>query len=291
MRKEKLSYVKPDAIWEPSDRSIYNFTYDYFQSQEYNWWHVCHKWYMELSRPYKVKTKKDVRILEIGAFEGSSSVWFIEELVAKYGCELHCVDRWLDVNPKEDLVPGHKKSETAQSKAASMVKAEDRFDDNIQIAKDTYLKKKKDHKLVKVWKGDSTSQLCKIYQTLGERSFDIIYIDGSHEQNQVMIDALLSYKLLDYGGLIVFDDYQINQFPEGSVRVAVDNFFSMNRAMLQPLYKMSSKEPGDALYDGVPTDDGNTRNRTRYLDASQAWFRKLKHSPKLGRKMIEGYEN
>jgi hypothetical protein len=54
---------------------------------------------------------------------------------------------------------------------------------------------------------------------------------------------------------------------------------------------MSSKEPGDALYDGVPTDDGNTRNRTRYLDASQAWFRKLKHSPKLGRKMIEGYEN
>lgn len=288
--RKKLQYKKHDPVWSPSDRSIYNFTFDYFKSQEYNWWHVLHKWYMNYHRPYKVKPKAGVRILEIGSFEGSSSVWFIEEMVARYGCELHCVDRWLDINPVEDMVPGSATSKKAQSRGATMVRAEDRFEENINIAKAKYLKKK-DYKLVKTWKGDSTSQLCKIHQTHGDRSFDIIYVDGSHEQNQVMIDALLSYKLLDYGGLIVFDDYQNSVFPEGSVRVAVDNFFAMNRHMLSPMYKLASKDRDHPMYDGAPDDDGLTRNKTRYLDASQAWFRKLKHEPSKNRRKIPEYDN
>ncbi len=39
-------------------------------------------------------------------------------------------------------------------------------------------------------------------------SFDIIYVDGSHVKNDVLEDAVLSWRLLKNGGLMVFDDYR-----------------------------------------------------------------------------------
>jgi predicted O-methyltransferase YrrM len=37
--------------------------------------------------------------------------------------------------------------------------------------------------------------------------FDFIYIDGSHESPDVLCDAVLAFKLLKLGGVMVFDDY------------------------------------------------------------------------------------
>jgi hypothetical protein len=45
---------------------------------------------------------------------------------------------------------------------------------------------------------------------LPRRSFDIIYIDGSHTADDVLADAVLSWELLKTGGLIIFDDYGWN---------------------------------------------------------------------------------
>ena len=39
-------------------------------------------------------------------------------------------------------------------------------------------------------------------------SFDIIYIDGSHAKDAVLEDAVLSWRLLKEGGLLIFDDYR-----------------------------------------------------------------------------------
>ncbi len=38
-------------------------------------------------------------------------------------------------------------------------------------------------------------------------SYDIIYIDGSHMGPDVLEDAVLSFRLLKPGGMIIFDDY------------------------------------------------------------------------------------
>ena len=287
-KKNPQGYQKAPRVWPGViDRSDYEFTYDYFKGQEYNWWSICHHWYMNHNRPFHKKKKSEVRILEVGAFEGSSTVWFIEELVAKYGCELHCVDRWLEINPDEDAVPGSAKREGA-SHVASMVSAEQRFDSNVKIALDKFVDKK-DHDKVVVWKGDSTRHLYEIEKQYGPDSFDIIYIDGSHEQNQVLIDGLLAYKLLSPGGFIVFDDYQMDQFPLGSVKLAVDIWYQLNRNNIKPLYKFSSKDPDHPMYDGAPQFLNQTRNETHYLDASQAWFRKLTHTPSKARNFIPGY--
>jgi predicted O-methyltransferase YrrM len=40
-----------------------------------------------------------------------------------------------------------------------------------------------------------------------ERTFDFIYIDGSHIARDVLIDACMSWPMLKNGGVMVFDDY------------------------------------------------------------------------------------
>jgi predicted O-methyltransferase YrrM len=46
-------------------------------------------------------------------------------------------------------------------------------------------------------------------------SFDLIYIDGSHEATDVLTDAILAFPLLRIGGTLIFDDYiWSDQIPE-----------------------------------------------------------------------------
>jgi SAM-dependent methyltransferase len=60
-------------------------------------------------------------------------------------------------------------------------------------------------------------------------SFDIIYVDGSHWKADVLEDAVLSWRLLKKGGLLIFDDYLQAERIEGTDRigcpkVAIDPF-------------------------------------------------------------------
>ena len=38
--------------------------------------------------------------------------------------------------------------------------------------------------------------------------FDLVYVDGSHRGLDVLVDAALSWPLLEVGGVVVFDDYR-----------------------------------------------------------------------------------
>ena len=46
-----------------------------------------------------------------------------------------------------------------------------------------------------------------VLRRLPLETYDIIYIDGSHATSDVLEDAVLSYRLLKPGGLLIFDDY------------------------------------------------------------------------------------
>jgi predicted O-methyltransferase YrrM len=108
--------------------------------------------------------------LEIGSYEGRSACRAAEFLQTRPGSQLHCVDLWYS-RPQEG-----------------------RFDKNTR-----------DLKLLKKHKTDSVSWLAK---ALGEKqTFDLIYIDGDHEAKGVLSDAVLAWRLLKKGGILVFDDY------------------------------------------------------------------------------------
>lgn len=60
--------------------------------------------------------------------------------------------------------------------------------------------------------------------------FDFVYIDGSHQAPDVLLDAILGFELLRIGGLMVFDDYLWQeQLPGGSdplrcPKISIDAF-------------------------------------------------------------------
>jgi predicted O-methyltransferase YrrM len=60
-------------------------------------------------------------------------------------------------------------------------------------------------------------------------AFDIIYIDGSHTADDVLEDAVLSWRQLKPGGLLIFDDYQADgwnhELPRKTPRVAIHAFY------------------------------------------------------------------
>jgi hypothetical protein len=59
-------------------------------------------------------------------------------------------------------------------------------------------------------------------------SYDIIYIDGSHEADDVLEDAVLSHRLLKKGGVLIFDDYlwQLEGASNVRPKPAIDVFYA-----------------------------------------------------------------
>jgi predicted O-methyltransferase YrrM len=62
------------------------------------------------------------------------------------------------------------------------------------------------------------------------RKFDFIYVDGSHQGKDVLLDAMLSDRLLVSGGIMLFDDYLWPaKLPEHhKPKMGIDIFFRLN---------------------------------------------------------------
>jgi hypothetical protein len=78
------------------------------------------------------------------------------------------------------------------------------------------------------------------------RSFDLIYIDGSHTADDVLSDAVLAWGTLKHDGVLIFDDYNWDGVPlTGGARLphallprlAIDAFLEAFRYELEVLLK------------------------------------------------------
>jgi precorrin-6B methylase 2 len=76
---------------------------------------------------------------------------------------------------------------------------------------------------VRVLRGPSVDRLPPLVSA-GE-TFDLIFIDGSHTALDVMTDAVLCWRLLSAGGLMIFDDYR-----DFECRPAIDAFVRLVNA-------------------------------------------------------------
>ena len=68
--------------------------------------------------------------------------------------------------------------------------------------------------------------------------FDFVYIDGSHLATDVLEDAVLTFRLVDGGGSIVFDDYDWGQDLDEELRPkpAIDVFLRVFRHRYELLH-------------------------------------------------------
>ena len=65
--------------------------------------------------------------------------------------------------------------------------------------------------------------------------YDLIYIDGSHCVDDVMLDALKAFQRLNIGGIIIFDDYFWSFYdnPKSNPAVAINAFINLKREFLK----------------------------------------------------------
>jgi len=152
----------------------------------YRDWSTVHRSIWSFLLDGVVSTKPFV-IMEIGCFEGRSTVWFADYLKNNSDSELICIDSWEG---------GEEIERTNLPFDMKIVK--ENFSNNID--QHPY----KDQ--ITVYNGLSEVHLSNLlpsyYQTV-----DFIYLDGSHTQRDTLVDLTLSLLLIKKSGIIVVDDY------------------------------------------------------------------------------------
>jgi predicted O-methyltransferase YrrM len=190
----------PGDIQDPAD---FQFTNSWFLGQAKGVWDQL------------IPAINPSKILEIGSYEGASAAYLIAALGQHHPLELHCIDTW---------------EGGIEHKGADMSAVETRFRHNLDLAMRSV-----PHPVeLFTHKGFSDARLAKLLVNGKSNYFDFIYVDGSHQAPDVLCDAVLAFKLLKVGGILVFDDYlwaennQQHRDPIACPKIAIDAFLNIN---------------------------------------------------------------
>jgi predicted O-methyltransferase YrrM len=192
-RYSKRVVQKPWLARKLARASGYSFTSDYVSRHLTSWKGLLEEY----------RARPDVRMLEIGSYEGRSAVWFLENILTHPTARIVCVDLF------------------------TRLPFELRFDHNIRISGSG-------DKVTKM-KGRSETVL----SSLPLDHFDIIYVDGSHRATGVLMDAMLSWYALKDGGVMIFDDYlwDLEDAACDRPRMAIDLFLKAFEGSYELLLK------------------------------------------------------
>lgn len=167
-----------------------------FLGQQYR---LCDHWYNILNLDdYK---NKPINYLEIGVFYGANLLSVAQTYAFHKDSKLYGIDPWEDY---DDYIEYKGKQDNVYKT----------FLNNI----DTSQYKDK----IVINRGYSHDILDKFT----DNYFDIIYIDGNHEPDYVLKDAILSLKKVKSGGIIIFDDYTFCGDGINSTKTGIEKFIS-----------------------------------------------------------------
>ena len=208
--------------------STYAFTNNWFDSNEEIWRQL-------------LKSINPTKVLEIGSYEGRSTTFLIDNLAHLKSIEIHCVDSW----------EGGIEHQSGGAYQTEMTAVEERFHHNIKVS----TQNKPYTTSISIHKGLSTSELPKLIASGKLGFFDFIYVDGSHQAPDVLLDAVLSFALLKKNGVIAFDDYLWQEpLPDGTdpircPKIAIDAFCNIycrkTRVLQAPLNQLYVQKIGD----------------------------------------------
>ena len=154
-----------------------------------DWSSIHHKYWKPLLDEH-LNLDNPITMIEVGCFEGRSTVWFANYLNYHPDSRMFCVDTWLggeEIERTKLHFDMHQVRKNFFSNVASL--------------------KEKD-KIIK-YIMQSERALSNFFST-HYRGVDFVYLDGSHTQRDTLVDLTLSLSLLRKGGLIIVDDYENN---------------------------------------------------------------------------------
>jgi predicted O-methyltransferase YrrM len=151
-------------------------------------WVTAHAstWLQEL-RPFLGVA--NVQALEVGCFEGRSTLWFLQNILTHPSAVLYCIDPKPHPRYFQNTEPYRQKLRYIRQ--ASQIALRDRG--------------------------------------FAPEVFSFAYIDGSHKAADVLEDAVLVFRLVKPGGVIIFDDYAWtkNRPPLDKPQMGIDAFLQV----------------------------------------------------------------
>ena len=218
---------------------------EYRFDPKFDWWTKDHHENYAALAEYCDKYGGGLRFLEIGVFEGRSTIWFVENILKKHK------------NGTYDLV----EPDPAPN-----------FKQNIDL-----LQQRVPH--VNLIHHKNYSEHILPTMLAHHQEFDFIYIDGDHNAQGVLQDAVMSWRLLKIGGVLLFDDYEMEatdpwhyishkEFQDHPrlkfqhPKVAIDAFTTIYRGMYEVFfhnYQVGLKKVADLggknLFHGIDQKD------------------------------------
>ncbi len=193
------------------EQSAFAFTSDWFSHNAPTWSHI-----------FKQRLPDATKVLEIGSYEGRSMVWLAENaFAAGRGGRIFCIDTW----------SGGEEHDKEQMSAV-----EARFDRNSALAEQRFA----GVGITKL-KGLSHDQMIQLLARGHHRSFDFIYVDGSHQAPDVLADLVLAFQLCRVGGVIACDDYVWGEGSENIThrpKLGIDAFTTCFAGKLEVLHHL-----------------------------------------------------
>ncbi len=154
--------------------------------------------------------------MEIGAFEGRATLWFFENILQNPHSRMTVVDTF---QGGEDHIAA----------GIDCSKIREFFNNN--------LREYQNMERLEVWQGDSKDELVAILN-LQKEFFDFIYIDASHRADDVLMDSMLSWRLLKPGGTMIWDDYGWHfKGPLSEPKMAIDAFLGCFEGQYRLLHR------------------------------------------------------
>lgn len=161
------------------------------------WWETTASWFPKFVAD-TFYFGDPLKILEIGSYEGGSTIWFQRFLLSHPNSSLLSVDTWSDARDPQSYSPtgdvGNQPTSLTQQRYLSNVKAVSNGDKVTAV------------------KSDSARALAALLSSQNgddddDPQFDFVYVDGSHRASEILIDVSLAWRLLKVGGLMLLDDY------------------------------------------------------------------------------------
>lgn len=165
-----------------------------------------------------------MKILEIGAFEGRSTVFIADHFKNSI---ITTIDTW-------EGSPEHEGNSDIDFK-----RTKENFDYNISLHADR----------ITAIKGKSFDVLMDLYKA--GKKFDFVYVDGAHDAISVNSDLVISFAMLNLGGLIYCDDYYwgfnenrkeqyYKNFVFDTPKLGIDSFVNVYANKLQPITPLTN---------------------------------------------------
>lgn len=123
-------------------------------------------------------------ILELGVFEGRSTVWFSDNVLSHSDSKLYSVDSLVDARQNFETIKYNINLSDNPNKIKLHIMPTDMF-----------------------------------FIKFPDLMFDIIYVDADHKKSAVLSDGANAYSRIKPGGIIIFDDYDSTHDPD--VKLAV----------------------------------------------------------------------